>query len=40
VKAVGAELARIEADPDRVRRLTGWDWISAAVQQLPPGHVL
>jgi hypothetical protein len=35
VAAVGAELARIEANPDRVRRLTGWYWITAAVQQLP-----
>jgi hypothetical protein len=35
VEAVGAELARIEADPNRVRQLTGWDWITTAVQQLP-----
>jgi hypothetical protein len=32
MEAVGAELARIEANPDRVRKLTGWDWITAAVQ--------
>jgi hypothetical protein len=38
VQAVGAELARIEADPDLVRTLTGWDWIAAAVQQLPHVH--
>jgi hypothetical protein len=30
MEAVGAELARIEASPDRVRKLT--DWIMAAVQ--------
>jgi hypothetical protein len=35
---VGAELARIEADPERVRQLTGWDWITTAVQQLPRVH--
>ena len=35
VQAVGAELRRIEADPERVRRLTGWGWITAAVHQLP-----
>jgi hypothetical protein len=38
VEAVGAELARIDADPDRVRKLTGWDWITATVQQLPHVH--
>jgi hypothetical protein len=32
VAAVGAELERLEADPDSVRRLTGWDWIVGAVQ--------
>lgn len=35
VAAVAAELARIEADPERVRRLTGWAWINDAVRQLP-----
>jgi hypothetical protein len=35
VAAVGAELARIEADPERVRRLAGWSWINDAVRQLP-----
>ncbi len=34
VDAVQAELARFDADPERVRRLTGWDWITAAIQQL------
>jgi hypothetical protein len=38
VAAVSAELERIEADPDRVRRLTGWEWITAAAQQLPHMH--
>jgi hypothetical protein len=38
VEAVDAELRRIEADPARVRRLTGWDWIDAAVQDLPTVH--
>jgi hypothetical protein len=37
-EAVGAELARIDADPDRVLRLAGWDWITAAVEQLPRVH--
>jgi hypothetical protein len=36
--AVGAELARIEADPDCVRRMTGCDWITAAIRQLPHAH--
>jgi hypothetical protein len=31
VAAVGAELARIEADPDRACRLTSWGWIDDAV---------
>jgi hypothetical protein len=38
VGAVGAELARLEADPERVRRLAGWSWIATAVQQLPLVH--
>ena len=38
VAAVATELGRIEADPARVRRLTGWDWITTAVQQLPHVH--
>jgi hypothetical protein len=36
VAAVGAELGPIEVDPERVRRLIGWGWITAAVRQLPP----
>lgn len=35
VAAVGAELARIETDPDCVRRFTGRAWINDAVRQLP-----
>jgi hypothetical protein len=35
VAAVGAELTRIEADPDRVRRLTGWAWINDTIRRLP-----
>lgn len=38
VAAVEAELAKLEADPARVRSLAGWDWIDAAVEQLPPAH--
>jgi transposase len=38
VAAVDAELRRIEADPPCVRRLTGWDWINAAIQDLPTDH--
>ena len=38
VAAVRAELARLEADPDRVGKLTGWGWIAAAIQQLPLVH--
>jgi hypothetical protein len=32
---VAAELARLQADPDCVRRLTGWAWIAEAARQLP-----
>jgi hypothetical protein len=35
VVAVGRELERLEADPDRVCQLTGWSWITAAVRRLP-----
>jgi len=27
-------LEDLDADPDRVRRLTNWSWIDAALQQL------
>ena len=36
VAAVEAELRRWAADPGRVRRLTGWAWITDALAQLPP----
>lgn len=35
VAAVEAELTKLEADPDRVRSLAGWDWITAAVTRQP-----
>jgi hypothetical protein len=28
-------LEEFDADPERVRRLTNWDWIDAALRQLP-----
>jgi hypothetical protein len=30
-----AYLANLAADPDRVRRLCGWDWLTAALNGLP-----
>jgi hypothetical protein len=38
VEAVQAELARLDVDPGRVRRLTGWAWVATAVGQLPAVH--
>ena len=38
VEAVQAELARLDVDPERVRRLTGSDWITGAVRHLPTGQ--
>jgi len=35
VAAIDAELDRWDADPDRVRRLAGWEWITAAFTSLP-----
>ena len=35
VQAVEAFLTELESDPDRVRALTGWDWIEQAAQHLP-----
>ncbi len=35
VMAVEEFLTEFEAEPDRVRSLTWWNWIKAAVQQLP-----
>jgi len=40
VAAVEAELATWDADPARVRSLAGWDWIDAAVQNLPAAENL
>lgn len=34
VAAVEAELAKLDADPTRVRSLAGWDWIEAAVPRV------
>ncbi len=33
--AVQAVLEELDADPARVRRLCGWDWITAAIATLP-----
>ena len=38
VAAVEAFLTKLEAEPERVRSLTWWDWIKAAVQPLPVGY--
>jgi len=35
VAAVEAFLTELESNPDRVRALTGWDWIEEAVQHIP-----
>jgi hypothetical protein len=35
VAEVAAFLEGLDADPGRVRRLCGWDWIEAAVEALP-----
>jgi transposase len=35
VEAVEAILEELDADPERVRRLTGWQWIADTLQQLP-----
>ncbi len=35
VAAVDAFLAQLDADPARVQRLAGWDWIAQAFRQLP-----
>lgn len=36
--AVEKFLMELEADPGRVRSLACWDWIDAAVQQLPTSY--
>ena len=33
--AVEVELTKLAADPAAVRRLVGWDWVTAALAQLP-----
>jgi hypothetical protein len=33
--AVEAYLQQLAADPDRVTRLCGWDWLVAALDSLP-----
>lgn len=38
VAAVEAELAKLEADPARVRSLAGWGWIDEAIERLPVDH--
>jgi hypothetical protein len=38
VAAIEADLAKLEAAPDRVRSLAGWDWIEAAVTRQPVDH--
>jgi len=35
VAATTAELDKLEADPERVRRLVGWSWLLEALDQLP-----
>lgn len=35
VAAIDAELWKWDADPDRVRQLAGWGWITDALAQLP-----
>lgn len=38
VAAVEAILAELDADPERVRRLTGWHWIAENLHTLPHKH--
>ena len=38
VMAVQEFLIKLEANPERVRSLTWWDWIRASIQQLPTGY--
>lgn len=35
IAAVEAELAKLDADPERVRSLANWHWIEAAAERLP-----
>lgn len=34
-QAVESELRQLAADPQRVKRLVGWDWLCAALNSLP-----
>jgi hypothetical protein len=38
VAAVEALLDQLDADPERVKRLTGWHWIADALGHLPEDH--
>ena len=38
IAAVDAFLIGLDADPDRVRRLAGWDWIEQAFDSLPAAY--
>lgn len=33
-------LKRLQADPERVKRLCGWDWIQEAHYSLPPAKTM
>ena len=37
-EAVNAYLSELESDPNRVRSLAGWDWITEAIDGLPSSH--
>jgi hypothetical protein len=37
--AIAEFLTQLEADPEWARSLTWWDWVKAAVQQLPISYV-
>lgn len=38
MEAVNAYLSKLESDPERVRSLTGWEWIRRNVQGLREDH--
>jgi hypothetical protein len=40
VAAVERELTALAADPARLQRLVGWDWIAASLAQLPAEYPL
>jgi predicted Zn-ribbon and HTH transcriptional regulator len=37
-RAADRYLKRLQADPERVKRLCGWDWIEEALHSLPPAE--